>query len=181
MFVRDRVPMTKSEVRAVTLAKARLLDDHVVWDIGAGTGSISIEAALTAQNGAVYAIEKEEQAVELIKKNTDQFGACNVTVRHGAAPDALEGLPAPDRVFVGGSGGNFREIMKYVYDKLPAGGRVVVNAVVLETFVAAVEMMKQLGFTDIDITQVSIAKTAEVGRLHMFNSHNPVFVISGQK
>ena len=173
--------MTKSEVRSVTLAKARLLENHVIWDIGAGTGSISVEAALASGSGKVYAVEKELKAVTLIRKNSDIFGIDNLTAIQGAAPAALAGLPSPDRVFIGGSGGSFREIMDYVYQKLAPGGRVVINAIVLETLVDAVAVMKEYDFADIDIAQVSVAKTVDLGRVHMFKSHNPVFIISGEK
>ncbi len=181
MFVRGQVPMTKAEVRAVTLAKARLLDSHLIWDIGAGTGSISVEAALKAPDGEVFAVEKDDRALELIQKNIELFETANVRVCPGTAPEALMWLPAPDRVFIGGSGGRFKEILEYVYSRLPRGGRVVVNAVVLETLAVAVEMFKLLNFSDIDIAQVSVAKAVDMGRVHMFRSHNPVYVISGQK
>ncbi|MHB9093974.1 MAG: precorrin-6Y C5,15-methyltransferase (decarboxylating) subunit CbiT [Eubacteriales bacterium] len=181
MFVRAKIPMTKSEVRAVTVAKARLQDNHIIWDIGAGTGSISVEAALTVTGGKVYAVEKEDEAVDLIKQNTALFGIDNVTVCCGMAPQVLHELPCPDRVFIGGSGGNLVDIIEYVHGKLPIGGRLVINAVVLETLVTAVDMLKKLDFRDIDIAQVNVAKTVDVGRLHMFKSHNPVFVISGEK
>lgn len=173
--------MTKAEVRTVTLAKARLRENDIVWDIGAGTGSISVEAALAAAAGQVYAIERDAEAVGLIKNNTDRFGTGNVTVCHGSAPAALDGLPRPDRVFVGGSGGNLRDIIGLVHERLPEGGRLVINAVVLETLTTAVETVTALDFKDIEITQVSVAKTAEVGNSHMFKSHNPVFIISGEK
>jgi len=181
LFLRGKVPMTKAEVRCVTLTKARLNDSHLIWDIGAGTGSISIEAALASVKGKVYAVEKEADAVSLIRKNSELFGAGNVAVIQGMAPEALSGLPAPDRVFIGGSGGNLREIMKPVFEKLSRGGRVVINAVVLETFMEAVEIMQEYGFTGVDITQVSVAKAVDLGRVHMFKSHNPVFIISGEK
>jgi cobalt-precorrin-6B (C15)-methyltransferase len=181
MFIRGNVPMTKSEVRAVTIAKARLLEDHVIWDIGAGTGSISIEAGIATSAGKVYAVEKEDDAVNLIRENMVAFGLKNITVCHGSAPEALIELPNPDRVFVGGSGGNLREILRFVQDKLVVGGRLVINAVVLETLTISVEMLEQLNFRDIEITQVSIAKTVDVGSVRMFNSHNPVFVISAEK
>lgn len=181
MFIRGRVPMTKAEVRAVTIAKARLADTHVIWDIGAGTGSISVEAALTAAHGMVYAVEKETAALELIEQNIARFGVGNIRVHGGTAPAALHGLPAPDRVFIGGSGGNLAEILNYVYEKMTGRGRLVINAVVLETLSAAVQTLQQLGLADLDITQVAVAKAVEVGKLHMFKSHNPVFIISGEK
>lgn len=181
LFIRGQVPMTKAEVRVVTLAKARLLDRQVIWDIGAGTGSISVEAALTAVNGSVFAVEREPAAVELIKKNAELFGALNLTVCPGTAPAALAGLPAPERVFIGGSGGNLAEIMAFVHGQLPTGGRVVVNAVVLETLGTALAVLRQLDYAHIDVTQVSIARAVEVGSVHMLKSHNPVFVVSGEK
>ncbi len=181
MFVRGQVPMTKAEIRTVTLSKARLLDSHVVWDIGAGTGSVSVEAALAASKGEIYAVEKDDEALELIKKNVELFGAANVRLCPGTAPEALAGLPAPDRVFIGGSGGQFKEILEYACAKLPRGGRVVINAVVLETLTAAVEMLRLFHFSDLDITQVSVTKAVDLGRMHMFRSHNPVYIISGEK
>ncbi len=181
MFIRGKVPMTKAEVRVVTLSRARIGENHVVWDIGAGTGSVSVEAGLAAVNGRVFAVEKNPEAAALIKQNIKAFGAGNITVCQGAAPAALHGLPEPDRVFIGGSGGNLDEIIRYVYEKLPRGGRVVINAVVLETLVTAAETLRQLKFNEIDITQVSVAKTADLGGFHMFKSHNPVFIISGEK
>lgn len=181
MFIRGQVPMTKTEVRAVTIAKARLRDTDIVWDIGAGTGSISIEAALAAANGCVYAVEKNEEALALIESNIRLFETDNVIVCPGAAPEALSGLPAPDRVFIGGSGGSLAEIISLVNRELPVGGRIVINAVVLETLTTAAETLKTLDFGDLDITQVTIAKASPVGRVHMFRSHNPVFVISAEK
>lgn len=181
LFIRSKVPMTKAEVRAVTIAKARLTDTHVIWDIGAGTGSISVEAALTAVQGTVFAVEKEPMAVELIKKNIERFGTENVKVYAGTAPEVLHGLPEPDRVFIGGSGGNLAEIIYYAYEKMAVGGRLVINAVVLETLSTAVETLKKLGLADLDITQVAVAKAVEVGKLHMLQSLNPVFIISGEK
>lgn len=181
LFIRAKVPMTKAEVRAVTMAKARLAEGHVIWDIGAGTGSISVEAALAAVNGTVYAVEKEPEAVELIRQNIERFGIGNVKIYSGTAPEILRGLPEPDRVFIGGSGGNLAEIINFVYEKMADGGRMVINAVVLETLSTAVEAFKKLGLADIEITQVAVAKAVEVGKLHMFKSNNPVFIISGEK
>lgn len=181
LFIRGQVPMTKAEVRAITIAKARLTDAQVIWDIGAGTGSISVEAALTSLDGQVHAVEKEDDAVELLKQNIKLFGVENVSIHHGTAPEALTGLPVPDRVFIGGSGGNFEQIIRHVNDRLVPGGRVVINAIVLETLMSAVELLKAYRFNDIDIVQVSISKTVNTGRINMFKSNNPVFVISGEK
>ncbi|HWI55556.1 MAG TPA: hypothetical protein VNT57_07680, partial [Desulfobacteria bacterium] len=141
----------------------------------------SVEAALTSLHGQVHAVEKEEDAVELLKQNIELFGAGNIVLHHGTAPEALRGLPDPDRVFIGGSGGNFEKIIRHVHDKLLPGGRVVINAVVLETLTKAVELLKILRFGDIDLVQVSISKTMSVGNLNMFKSNNPVFVISAEK
>lgn len=181
MFIRGQVPMTKSEVRAITIAKARLRDTDVIWDIGAGTGSISVEAALTVVNGRVCAVEKDEEALQLINRNIELFGTDNITVCSGAAPAALAGLPGPDRVFIGGSGGNLEAIIRHVHREMPVGGRVVINAVVLETLVTTVKTLESLGLEDMDITQVSVSKAEPLGTMHMFKSHNPVFVISAEK
>lgn len=181
MFVRGNVPMTKSEVRVLTLAKARIKEDSVVWDIGAGTGSVTVEAALLAHQGKVYAVEKEEDALALISSNLDKFGICNARIRPGSAPEVLTGLPTPDRVVIGGSAGKLKEIMECVYTRLGDGGRLVINVVALETLVQAVELVNSMEFNDVEITQVNISKTVGAGKVNMFKANSPVFIISAEK
>lgn len=180
MFVRGDVPMTKEEVRSVTLSKLRLKEDSVLFDIGAGTGSVSIECGLRMKKGKVYAIEKEIDAVELIKKNCLKFGLRNLNVVEGEAPTALNGLPIPDRVFIGGTNGSMEGILEWVY-KIAGSVRVVVNAVAIETVCEAVEGLTGRGFKNIDITCVSISRGRPVGKKHLMQALNPVYIISGER
>ena len=177
VFLRAKVPMTKSEVRSISLSKLHLTKDSVVYDVGAGTGSISIEAALQAEDGYVYAIEKKEEAVELMRENKKKFAADNLEIVEGLAPEALEELPSPTHVFVGGSSGNLKTILELVLKKNPQV-RIVINCIALETVAEALDCVKTLPVTDVDIAAVSVGKSKEIGRYHMMMGQNPVYVIS---
>lgn len=157
LFLRGKVPMTKSEVRSISLSKLRLHKDAVVWDVGAGTGSVSIEAASLAKDGVVYAIEKKDEAIDLLEQNKRKFGTDNLEIIKGLAPEALEGLPAPTHAFIGGSSGNLKEILEVLLEQNPRV-RVVINAIALETVAEAMQCLKSMAFTDVDIAQVSVAK-----------------------
>lgn len=176
-FLRAKVPMTKSEVRSISLSKLRLRRDSVLYDVGAGTGSVAIEAALFAADGHVYAIEKKAEAAELIRENQKRFAADNLTVVEGVAPEALEELPEPTHVFIGGSSGNLREIIDTALRKNPAV-RVVINCIALETAAEALSCVKTLPVEEIDIASVSVAKAKEVGPYHMMMGQNPVTILS---
>lgn len=176
-FLRDKVPMTKEEVRALSLCKLRPGRKAVIWDVGAGSGSVSIEAARLCPGGQVYGIELKPLAVELIKKNQARFALSNLTIVEGPAPEALADLPAPTHVFVGGSGGNLREILEAVLKKNPAV-RVVINTVTLETLTEAQSALDALGFVRQEYTQVSVSKTESLGRYHLMKAQNPVFIIA---
>lgn len=177
VFLRAKVPMTKSEVRSISLSKLHLTKDSIVYDVGAGTGSISIEAALQAEDGYVYAIEKKEEAVELMRENKKKFAADNLEIVEGLAPEALEELPSPTHVFVGGSSGNLKTILELVLKKNPQV-RIVINCIALETVAEALDCVKTLPVTDVDIAAVSVGKSKEIGRYHMMMGQNPVYVIS---
>ena len=176
-FLRAEVPMTKQEVRAVTLAKLGVTKRAVCWDVGAGTGSVSLEMAECAEDGVVYAVEQKEAACELIGKNKLHLGVSNVRVIRGTAPEALEPLPAPTHVFIGGSSGNMKEILELVLQKNPQA-RIVINTVTAESFAEAVELMKTLPVVDKEIVELSAAHGRSVGRYHLMTAQNPVFVIS---
>lgn len=176
-FLRGDVPMTKSEVRIVSLSKLRLQRDSVVYDVGAGTGSVAVEAALLASDGFVYAIEKKEEAAELIEANRRKFAADNLAVVRGTAPEAMKDLPAPTHVFVGGSSGNLRRILEAVLEKNPLV-RIVVNCIALETAAEALDCIRSLPLADVDIISVSVGKAKEIGKYHMMMGQNPVTVIS---
>ena len=176
-FLRAKVPMTKSEVRSISLSKLRLAKDSVVYDVGAGTGSISIEAALQAEDGYVYAIEKKEEAVTLMRENQKKFAVDNLEIVEGLAPEALESLPAPTHVFVGGSSGNMKTILELVLKKNPSV-RIVINCIALETVAESLDCVKTLPVKEVDIAAVSIGKSKEIGKYHMMMGQNPVYVIS---
>lgn len=176
-FLRTEVPMTKSEVRAVTLSKLMLTKNAICWDVGAGTGSVSIEMAECSEDGTVYAIERNEAARDLIEQNKRRFGVTNVTVVHGTAPDALKDLPAPTHVFIGGSGGNLKEIITAALAKNPRV-RIVLNTVTAETFAEATAAIRDLQFKNEEIVELNVSRGRKVGAYHLMTAQNPVFVIS---
>jgi precorrin-6Y C5,15-methyltransferase (decarboxylating) len=176
-FLRAEVPMTKSEVRAVTLSKLKLTKNATCWDVGAGTGSVSIEMAEAAEDGCVYAIERNADACELIEQNKRHLGVMNVTVVEGSAPEALSGLPAPTHVFIGGSGGNLKEIIEAALLKNPRV-RIVLNTVTAETFAEATAAIKALHLVNEEIVELNVSRSRKVGAYHMMTAQNPVYIIS---
>ena len=176
-FSRDKVPMTKSEIRNVSLAKLNLLDNSVVYDIGAGTGSVSIEMALVCENGRVYAIEKKTQAVSLIYKNKDKFAVDNLEIIEGLAPQSLENLEKPTHAFIGGSSGNLKEIVELLLEKNPQI-RIVINAITLETVAESIDVTKTLDVCNVEISSVSVARSDKIGSYNLMRGLNPVYVIS---
>lgn len=180
LFIKDKTPMTKEEIRVITLSKASIRADSVVYDIGAGTGSISVEVAILADKGMVFSIEKERERAKIIKKNIQKFEVKNVETIEGEAPSALENLPKADRVIIGGSGGKLKEILSTCHRKLNEKGVMVVNAVTLETLHDAVTALEELDYT-VDITQVAVTKIEDLGKTRIMRGINPVFVIRGSK
>lgn len=174
-FLRDKVPMTKQEVRAAILSKLAVEPDDVCWDIGAGTGSVSVELALQCRE--VWAVEREQTACDLIAQNRKKFGAWNLHLIRGAAPDALKELPAPDKVFVGGSGGKLEDIFAAVQQANPKA-RICVSAITLETLYKATERLCALGY-ETEVVQISVSRARKVGELHLLAAQNPVFLITG--
>ena len=178
-FLRAKVPMTKQEVRAVTLAKLRLSKSSVCWDVGAGTGSVSLEMANVCEDGFVYAIEKNEEACSLIEDNMKHLGISNVCLVRGLAPEALEDLPAPTHVFIGGSSGSMKPIMEKALEKNPCV-RFVVNTVTVESLSDIMEAVKELPVGEADVVQLSAARGRKLGRYHLMTAQNPVFIVSCQ-
>lgn len=176
-FLRTEVPMTKSEVRAVTLSKLKLTGDAIVWDVGAGTGSVSIEMAEAAEDGRVYAVERNADACALIERNKRHLGVANVTVVPGAAPEALSELPAPTHVFIGGSGGNLKEIIEAALLKNPRV-RIAINTVTAETFAEATAAIKALPLKNEEIVELQVSRGRKVGAYHLMTAQNPVYIIS---
>lgn len=176
-FIRDKVPMTKRDVRALSISKLGLKNNSIVYDIGAGSGSVSIETAMQSPDILVYAVEKNELAVELIEKNKRKFVTDNVVVIHGKAPEAIEDLPMPDCVFIGGSTGNIRSIIEKVFEK-NSKCNVVVNTVTLDTLSEIVNILKAHKEYKAEITQVQASHSFEVGDYMMMRGDNPVYIIN---
>ena len=176
-FDRDETPMTKAEVRAISLSKLALTQGAVVYDIGSGSGSVSVECALQAIHGRVYAIEMKEKALALTRRNADKFQLSNLEVVAGAAPEALEDLPAPTHAFIGGSAGNMRQIIACLLRKNPRV-RIVVNTVTLETLSELTELAGEFDFCD--IAEVSVSKPRHLGRYQLMTAQNPVFIFTLQ-
>lgn len=176
-FVRGKAPMTKSEIRSLSVAKLKLPADAVVYDVGAGTGSVTVELALKAVDGAVYAIERNEEACGLIEENKRRFGTPNIEVVHGLAPEAMEELPAPTHAFIGGSAGNLKEILKCLLQKNPHI-RVVINTVTLETIGEVTDCLRELPLIEEEIVSVSVAKAKALGKYHLMMGQNPIYIIT---
>ena len=176
-FIRGKVPMTKSEVRAVCISKLSLKPNDVAFDIGCGTGSVTIEMALSAYDGKVYAFDKNEDAIDLLDKNSKKFHIDNIEGICGLAPECLKDIPSPDVVFIGGSSGNMDEIVSYLYSKNNKI-RFVITAVTLENAMAGLDALKNIGING-DIVQVAVSKGKPIGDLHMLIAQNPIFIISG--
>ena len=179
LFIRGDVPMTKQEVRAVALAKLRLTATDTVWDVGAGTGSVSIEAALVARAGSVWAVERNAAGVRLIRENADAFGCGNVHAVPGVAPEALEKLPVPDAVFVGGSAGELPFILEAALEK-NSQVRLCVPCVTIETLTEACALLSGSRFKGFEACQVSAARAEAVGSYHLMKAQNPVFLVSAR-
>lgn len=177
-FARDKVPMTKAEIRALAIAKLRIEASHTVWDVGAGTGSVSAECAYAAREGQVYAVERKPEAVALLEKNKARLGLTNLFVVEGTAPQALEALPSPDRVFLGGTAGNMEQILGLALEKNPAA-RIVATAVTLETIAEALRCFAAFNL-DAQVVQVAVTRTRRVGGYHMMDAQNPVWIVSGE-
>ena len=176
-FARGKVPMTKAEIRAVTMSKLGLRPGDVCWDVGCGTGSVTVEMALAAYQGHVYGVDKNEEAVALTEQNAAAFHLGNVTAIYGGAPEALTDLPAPDAVFIGGSGGQMDAVFNIVLEKNPHA-RIVVNAIALESVQAALAAFAAHGL-EAELVQVGVSCAKTVAGLHMMMAQNPIFVISG--
>ena len=179
-FLREEtVPMTKSEVRSVCLSKLRLTENAVCWDVGAGTGSVAIEMALQAKRGWVYAIERKDAAGKLLEENKAAFSAENLTVVPGCAPEACQGLPAPTHVFIGGSGGNLRQIVALILQKNPHA-RILATAITLESIAELTDCMKAFHFTETEVASMMIARDRRAGAYHLMTGQNPIYIFTMQ-
>ncbi|MCU6775467.1 Probable cobalt-precorrin-6Y C(15)-methyltransferase [decarboxylating] [uncultured Blautia sp.] len=178
-FIRGKAPMTKEEVRSVSLSKLRLTEDSICYDVGAGTGSVSVEMALRADQGQVFAIEKKEEAAALLEENKQKFAVDNLEIIKGEAPQALENLPAPTHAFIGGSSGNLKEIVALLLGKNPQV-RIVINCITLETISEALDVLKEYGFQQREVVQLAASRSKEIGRYHLMMGENPIYIITCQ-
>lgn len=181
LFHRGDIPMTKQEIRILAIAKARIAPGDTVIDIGAGTGSLAVEAALLAPQGRVFAVEREAEGVELIRTNATKFAAGNLTIIHGEAPAALTGLPSADAIFIGGSGGRLGAVLDAADSLLKPGGRLIVTAVTVETLQQTLAAMRPRSDYRVEGAGVQITRLRPVGARHMFQALNQVYIISCTK
>ena len=179
-FIRGDVPMTKKEIRMVVMNEARVEEDSVVLDVGAGTGSISIEAALGAPKGHVYAIERFEKATDLIRQNQEKFGVKNLTIIEAKAPEGMEDLPELDAVIIGGSAGGMGIIMDEATRLLKVGGRLVVTAVTMETGYTILKELKGRPYT-YEGFQMQVSRFRKAGPYHLLNPLSPIFIVTAVK
>ena len=176
-FIRDKVPMTKEEVREVSICKLKLCQDAVVYDIGSGTGSIAMEIAGLSPDIQVYAIEQKKEAVSLIWQNMEKFQLENVTVIEAKAPEGLQNLPKATHAFIGGSGGNIKEILQALYEINP-NMRVVINAISMETICELKEIQTLYPIENEEIVQMQLSRAKEAGKYHLMQAENPVWICS---
>ena len=178
----EEVPITKEEVRVVQISKARLSPGQTVYDVGCGSGSVSIESALQIKSsGKVYSIDFDPKAVELTKKNLAKFGISNVTVILGNATEKISELPLADAIFIGGTGGDTKEILKLCESKLKTGGRIVIGTILIETLFAVLDIIEKLKFSEVDVTQITVSKSRKTPTGTMMLARNPVTIISATK
>lgn len=175
-FQRGSVPMTKAEIRAVSMAKLRPAAEDVIYDVGAGTGACSIELALQAVFGRVFAFEVNSEAISLLHQNIQRFGTDNITVISGMAPQTMTGLPAPDCAFIGGTKGNIKAVLDCIYAKNPQC-RIVITAITVETLAAVTAYYAEHQHYAMDISQITVSVSRKVGTSHMMMGRNPVYII----
>ena len=178
----EKVPITKEEVRAIQISKARLKPGQIVYDIGCGSGSISIEAAFQIESsGKVFAIDHDSNAIELTKKNMEKFGVSNISVIYGNAKEKILELEEADIIFIGGTGGDTKEIVELSENKLRSRGRIVIGTILIETLYSVLQVLEKLQFESVDITQVTISKSRKTTTGTMMLARNPVTIISATK
>lgn len=178
-FLRDKIPMTKEEVREISICKLKLSEGAVLYDIGSGTGSISIEAARLSETIQVYALERKQEAVSLMERNCKKFEVRNVAIIHALAPEGLSELPMPTHAFLGGSGGKMTEIIEVLYQKNP-NLRIVMNAISMETICEIREVIETYKnkIKDLDVVQIQTSKAKKAGDYHLMQAQNPVWICS---
>jgi cobalt-precorrin-6B (C15)-methyltransferase len=178
----EKVPITKEEVRAIQISKARLCPGQTVYDIGCGSGSISVEAAIQVESsGKIISVDYDENAIKLTKKNAEKFELSNISLILGNAKEKIKELEPANAIFIGGTGGDTAEIVELCKNKLKEGGRIVIGTILIETLYSVLQVLEKLEFSSVDITQVTIAKSRKTTTGTMMLSRNPVTIISATK
>ena len=180
-FITGKVPITKEEVRAISLNKLELLNAKTFIDVGAGTGSVSIEAGDSYTNLKVIAIERNDDAIDLVKQNKEKFNLDNVEIIKAYAPVELDKDIKADAIFLVGTGKKLEEIIDWSKDLLVDGGRLVANFIIIDTFYEMLRLVKEKGFKNIDVTVLNVAKLEKLGTGEYFKPHNPIYIISCEK
>lgn len=180
-FIRGKIPMTKREIRILTLVNANIGENDIVVDVGAGTGSISIEAAKIAVNGRVYAVERKSEGVKLIEQNAEKFAVKNITIINAEAPEGLAKIPKIDVAIIGGSGGVLEEILFNLDTKIKLGGRIVLNCITIQTLAKALNWLKCHKEYKYDAVQIQINRLKNLGFYDMSEALNPVHIITATK
>ncbi|MGL5544216.1 MAG: precorrin-6Y C5,15-methyltransferase (decarboxylating) subunit CbiT [Cetobacterium sp.] len=179
-FIQRELPMTKQEIRAISVAKLQLKDDSILIDVGAGTGTIGIEAATYLRNGKVFAIEKEEKGIETLKENIQKFRLDNIEVLVGRAPAIIPNVEY-DRMFIGGSTGSMKSILEHFLKYSKTDARIVINAITLETLGDATKLLKELSFKNIEVVNVVVSRGKNIGPYTMMYGENPIYIITANK
>ena len=178
-FIRGKVPMTKQEIRVLTLAKARLRSSDIVVDVGAGTGSLSIESAMQCRR--VIAIERNVEAIDLITRNSEKFGVGNIEIIRAEAPRGLDRIESIDVALIGGSGGRLVDILDALETRLASGGRIVLNCITIQTLSTALEWFRAREQFSCEAIQVQINRLDRIGRLDMMKALNPIFIVDASR
>ena len=178
----ESVPITKEEIRAIQISKGRLSVGQTVLDIGCGSGSVTIEAAIQVEeSGKVIGVDIDPNAIELTEKNLKKFGITNYTLIEGNAKDKISELPQVDTIFIGGTGGDTKDIVELCQNKIKSGGRIVIGVILIETLYSVLQTIEKLDFESVDITQITIGKSRKTKTGTMMLARNPVTVISATK
>lgn len=181
-FIRGKVPMTKQEIRILTIAKAGIKQGDIVLDVGAGTGSLSCEAAMQAGNdGMVYAIERNPEGIGLIAANAEKFGLDNVHIIHAEAPAGMDELPRLDTVLIGGSGKRLEPILDRAGELLKTGGRIILNCITVQTLMQCLNYMRASELYKYETVQVQVNRWEQVGSYDMAKAANPIFIVACEK
>ena len=180
-FITGKVPITKEEVRAISINKLDLLNAKTFIDVGAGTGSISIEAGYNYPDLRVIAIERNDDALDLVNKNIENFNLTNVEVVKAYAPVELDIYNDVDAIFLGGTGNKLEEIIEWSKDLLVPGGRLVANFIIIDTFYEMLRLVREKGFKNVDVTVLNVSKLEKLGPGEYFKPHNPIYIISCEK